>query len=230
MNRIALLQTEEQKAVQKINETKARAQEIRQIKKRNEDTMQEQFSVTLGREIAVKAMNERAVTERQTLRKKLNDSKKAVEDMNKLKASERKEERRRFDEFAQNVRLQTEMEKRKKAEEVKRRCVVVLWGCGVDGFVLMFLIDRFVFVWMNREAALREQREREKQERELAARLEYAQKIETERQRREEAQKLIERLEREEQELIDRLKKAQEEQQSVRDLLRLLVGCCCWVT
>jgi len=128
MNRIALLQTEEQKAVQKINETKARAQEIRQIKKRNEDTMQEQFSVTLGREIAVKAMNERAVTERQTLRKKLNDSKKAVEDMNKLKASERKEERRQFDEFAQNVRLQTEMEKRKKAEEVKRRCV--LWGMG----------------------------------------------------------------------------------------------------
>jgi hypothetical protein len=62
------------------------------------------------------------------LRKKLNDSKKAVEDMNKLKASERKEERRQFDEFAQNVRLQTEMEKRKKAEEVKRRCV--LWGMG----------------------------------------------------------------------------------------------------
>ena len=87
-----------------------------------------------------------------------------------------------------------------------------------------------VCFWVNREAALREQREREKQERELAARLEYAQKIETERQRREEAQKLIERLEREEQELIDRLKKAQEEQQSVRDLLRLLVGCCCWVT
>jgi len=140
MNRIELLKTEEQKAVQKINETKARAQEIRQIKKRNEDTMQEQFSVTLGREIAVKAMNERAVTERQTLRKKLNDSKKKVEDDNKRNASKLKDQRRCLEEIAQNFRLQTEMEKRKKADEVKRRCVVV--GCGV---VLVFLIVFFVF-------------------------------------------------------------------------------------
>ena len=89
----------------------------------------------------------------------------------------------------------------------------------MDGCGWCFSSIVFVCIRVNREAALREQRGREKQERELAARLEYAQKIETERQRREEAQKLIERLEREEQELIDRLKKAQEEQQSVRVVL-----------
>ena len=186
MNRIALLETEEQKATNKINETISRASEIRQIKKRNEDTVQEQFSITLGREIAVKMASERALSEREITRRKLNQSRKSVEDMNRLKASEKKQESRKFDEFAQNVRIQAEMEKRKKAEEIKRR-----------------------------EELFRQQKEREREEKELAARLEYAQKIETERVKKEDADRLIRELERKEQELIERLKKAQERQQEV---------------
>lgn len=186
MNRIALLETEEQKATNKIIETKSRATEIRQIKKRNEDTVQEQFSITLGREIAVKMANERALSEREITRRKLSVSRKIVEDMNRLKASEKKQESRKFDEFAQNVRMQAEIERRKKAEVIKRK-----------------------------EEMFRQQREREREEKELAARLEYAQKIEMERVKREEADRLIRELERKEQDLIQRLKKAQEKQQEV---------------
>lgn len=45
--RIALLRTEEQKAMGKINETEARAKEILDIKKRNEVNLAERFSHTL---------------------------------------------------------------------------------------------------------------------------------------------------------------------------------------
>lgn len=45
--RIALLRTEEQKAMGKINETQARAKEILEIKRRNETNLQERFSHTL---------------------------------------------------------------------------------------------------------------------------------------------------------------------------------------
>ena len=47
LNRIALLRTEEQKAMGKINETQARAKEILEIKRRNESNLQERFSLTL---------------------------------------------------------------------------------------------------------------------------------------------------------------------------------------
>lgn len=45
--RIALLRTEEQKALGKINETQARAKEILNNKRRNESHLQERFSVAL---------------------------------------------------------------------------------------------------------------------------------------------------------------------------------------
>ena len=121
MNRISLLHTEEHKALTKITETKTRAQEIREMKKRNEDLVQEHFSVILGKEIAVKDAKERALSDREMTQKKLRESRKMVEDMNRLKAVEKKQETKKFDEFAQNVRMQTELEKKKKAEEVKRR-------------------------------------------------------------------------------------------------------------
>ena len=121
MNRISLLNSEEQKALNKITETKTRAHEIREMKKRNEDLVQEHFSVILGKEIAVKECKERALSDRELTQKKLRESRKMVEDMNRLKAVEKKQESKKFDEFAQNVRLQTELEKKKKAEDVKRR-------------------------------------------------------------------------------------------------------------
>lgn len=123
MNRISLLHTEEHKALNKITETKTRAQEIREMKKRNEDLVQEHFSVILGKEIAVKECKERALSDREMTQKKLRESRKMVEDMNRLKAAEKKVESKKFDEFAQNVRMQTELEKKKKAEDVKRRYI-----------------------------------------------------------------------------------------------------------
>ena len=62
-----------------------------------------------------------------------------------------------------------------------------------------------------------EKKRKEREEKELAARLKYAQKIEAERLRKEDADQLIRSLEQQEQELIQRLKKAQEKQQEVRE-------------
>ena len=69
-----------------------------------------------------------------------------------------------------------------------------------------------------------EKKRKEREEKELAARLKYAQKIEAERLRKEDADQLIRSLEQQEQELIQRLKKAQEKQQEVRYTLKITVS------
>jgi hypothetical protein len=62
-------------------------------------------------------------------------------------------------------------------------------------------------------------RERERMEKEHAAQVEYARRIAEESKRKDEAENLIELLEREERELIERLKKTQKLQQHVRTVL-----------
>ena len=58
-NRIALLRTEEQRAMAKIAETKKRAKEVISLKKRHEDAVQERISGNIGREMHVKALKEK---------------------------------------------------------------------------------------------------------------------------------------------------------------------------
>ena len=81
-----------------------------------------------------------------------------------------------------------------------------------------FIDNRLLYFFspvVSREAMQEEKKRKEREEKELAARLKYAQKIEAERLRKEDADQLIRSLEQQEQDLIQRLKKAQEKQQEV---------------
>jgi hypothetical protein len=77
----------------------------------------------------------------------------------------------------------------------------------------------YMCVFVCRKEALRVHRERERMEKEHAAQVEYARRIAEESKRKDEAENLIELLEREERELIERLKKTQKLQQHVRTVL-----------
>ena len=84
-----------------------------------------------------------------------------------------------------------------------------------------FIDNRLLYFFspvVSREAMQEEKKRKEREEKELAARLKYAQKIEAERLRKEDADQLIRSLEQQEQDLIQRLKKAQEKQQEVPSL------------
>lgn len=82
-NRISLLRAEEHKALQKVKETKIRAQEILEIKRRNEDVVMSRIQQIAAQEMNTKRVQERAMVERDDLKKKLMLSKKAVEEKNK---------------------------------------------------------------------------------------------------------------------------------------------------
>ena len=71
--------------------------------------------------MAVKIAQDRATTEREMTKMKLISAKKVIEDNKRIFAAEKKMESKKFDEMALKVKLQTELEKRKKAEDEKRR-------------------------------------------------------------------------------------------------------------
>lgn len=138
-NRLALLRLEEQKAMDKISETKQRAKEIVgyvifisglirsihvslcRIKKRNEDHMHAKISLHLQKEMAIKESQERSHREREERRLKLKQSKKFIEDNKRAMAEEKRLTSMRFEKIVIENRAQTEMEKRMRAEEEKRK-------------------------------------------------------------------------------------------------------------
>lgn len=71
--------------------------------------------------MAIKSSQDRASMEREMMRNKLLSSRKVIEDNKRTFAAEKKMESRRFEEMTQRVKLETENEKRKKAEEEKKR-------------------------------------------------------------------------------------------------------------
>lgn len=71
--------------------------------------------------MAIKTSQDRAAMEREMMKNKLSSSKKIVEDSKRLLATEKKLESKRFEEMNQRVKLEAENEKRKKAEEEKKR-------------------------------------------------------------------------------------------------------------
>lgn len=79
-NRIALLRTEEQKALVKIAETKTRAKEIIIQKKRNEDDVQARMSGNMVREMETRAIQAKVVVDKQRAKASLAVSKKAFVD------------------------------------------------------------------------------------------------------------------------------------------------------
>lgn len=75
-NRIALLRAEEQRALQKVSETKDRAKEILEIKRKKEQAENEKQAKNISREMAIKEAQQRTIMEREARKKRLASSKK----------------------------------------------------------------------------------------------------------------------------------------------------------
>jgi len=190
-NRLALLRAEEQKALQKMTETKSRASEILEIKKRNEEILNEKISHHVNKEIATKEIRARAERDRLERKEKIHRNKDLLLEARRIEAFETKEEARKFMEYQMREKIATEEEKRRKAAEEKQR-----------------------------REQLRLLREKEKLQKEELAQQQYARKIAEEAGRTEQAERLIEQMEQEERELIERLKKTQEMQREAYEVLQ----------
>ena len=75
-NRIALLRAEEQRALQKVSETKDRAKEILEIKRKKEQHENEKQAKNISREMAIKEAQQRTIMEREARKKRIASSKK----------------------------------------------------------------------------------------------------------------------------------------------------------
>lgn len=190
-NRIALLRAEEQKAVTKMVETQSRAQEIIQIKKRNEDMVKEKVANYTGKEQQTKAMRDKINNDREERQKNIAYGRKVLRDSKHVEAIETKVEAKKIEEARIMERLAVEEEKKARAMEEKRR----------------------------RDAAKR-LREKELAEKQQLAQLQYTKKIAEEARRTAEAEEMIKQLEREERELIERLKSTQDKQREAYELLQ----------
>lgn len=195
-NRIALLRYEEQRALEKVTETKARAQEILEIKKRNEDSLQAKVAKHVSKEMAIKEAQQRSLREREERREKIHHSRKLIEDGKRAAAVATKQTAQQIEQLKLMGKAKEEYDKRNKAEEERKR-----------------------------REALRLQRERERMEKEQVAQMEYARRIAEENKRKEEAEQLIDLLEREERELIERLKKTQKLQLHAFGVLQSSLEC-----
>eukprot|EP01035_Chromulina_nebulosa_P025704 gene25704-33566_t len=185
-NRIALLRLEEQRAMNKVTETKMRAQEILEIKRRNDEVTQMKLALSLNKDLHVRAAQEKAAEDREERIRKVNMSRKMTYDYKKSNAEQKKQESRQLEEIKSKGRELSEQEKRQRVEEEKRR-----------------------------QEYLKVQRDRERMEREQRAQQLYQQRMEEENQRRREAEEMILLLENEEKDLILRLKRSQDLQQQV---------------
>jgi hypothetical protein len=71
--------------------------------------------------MAVKFAQSRAAADRQLLKSKVLNSRKSIEDSKRSSAAEEKNESRKHNDMYYDIRVQEELEKRKKADEEKRR-------------------------------------------------------------------------------------------------------------
>lgn len=190
-NRIALLKAEEQKAMNKVMETKIRADEIVEMKRRNEEATKSRLQNSMSREMTARAVQLRAAQEKVERQKKLTHSKKLYNDVRKINADSAKLESRSRQECISQTKLQAEMEKRSKVEEERRR--------------------------YQETKALREKERAEKEE---LARRAYAAKMEEEAIRKKDAEDMILILEDEEKKLIEKLRDSQEKQKEAYLILQ----------
>jgi hypothetical protein len=190
-NRIALLRSEEEKALQKVEVTKERAKEILEIKTRNEMDGNMRQTNRMQREQNVKLRRERAQREREDRKKRLEISKKMLMDTKVAIAMEKKQHAERLlDERARNE-IMAEIEKRQRAEKQRKR-----------------------------EEVIRKQREKERLEAEKKIQEEYQERLMEESRRAEEADKLIQKLEAEERKLLQKLRNTRELQEDAYSKLR----------
>jgi len=190
-NRIALLKAEEQKALNKVTETKVRAEEILEMKKRNEDAAKQRLQSSMNKEMAARAVQQKAALEKVERQKKIAHSKKLYNDVRIQNAGYAKMESRSRKESINYGKITTEMEKRAKVEEEKQR----------------YLHTKML-------------REKEKAEKEEQNRRAYAAKMSEEAERKKEAENMILILENEEKLLIERLRESQDKQKEAYNILQ----------
>ena len=190
-SRISLLRTEEQKALQKITETKVRAKELLEIKTQKEELTQLKLSKLAGKEVLIKSAQQKAAIERENRHRKLLISKKLHNDNKKATVEELRHTSKQIEEQLEYQRHAIDQDRRQKAEDIRK---------SRDNVKLM--------------------KEKEKTEREKKIRSEYVSKLEEENKKRREAHNLIELLENEERELINRLKRTNELQKTAYNILK----------
>ena len=115
-NRIALLRTEEQRTLSKISETKNRAKEVLDHKKRQEDKLQEKFYGSMGKEGQVRAIQAKVAVDKVKRKESQAMSKKLLTDERQQNANRTKDASRRILEEAQNLRDRAVLENKLKAE------------------------------------------------------------------------------------------------------------------
>jgi hypothetical protein len=190
-NRVALLKAEEAKALQKVHVTKVRASNIIDIKKRNETMGVDRASTQMLREEHVRQARIRAQASKEAAKKRLSETRKMVNSTKQAVAVEkRKDMETRLEEKNRKLVIE-EVEKRQKADEQRRR-----------------------------HDLLKAKAQREKELREQKAAADYSRKLQEELERAQEAETLIEQLQKEETEMIERLRGANFKQQDAYKTLK----------
>ena len=190
-NRIALLKAEESKALQKVTVTKNRANEIMQIKKRNEASGTDRASVRMARDEQLRQACVRAQTAKAASRARLVETKKLVDKTKQEIAVQKRMEQERHLQETKRKLMVEEVEKRQRAEEQRRRHDLV------------------------KQRAMQEARIKEQK-----AQAQYSAKLAEEKRRAEEAEALIAQLEQEEKEMLKRLRTAHSTQQDAYQILK----------
>jgi hypothetical protein len=159
---------------------------VHRIKKRNEDQIQLRLAMQTTKEMEIQAAAEKAAAERDERRRKLEESRRFLLDSKRKVSTETREQGRYLSQ--------------KKAQDMD--------SAKVDAYMKADEERARLETFRRRKATEAAKKEQE-------ARLEYTRKIEEESKRQEEANGLIELLEKEERDLIERLKKTQRLQSKV---------------
>jgi hypothetical protein len=195
-NRIALLKAEEAKALQKISVTKERAEEIINIKKRNELSGTDRASLKMLREEQLRNARIRAQSANAARKARREETQRLVNETKSSEAAQKKIELERNLEVRRKQLMVEEVEKRQRVEEQRKR-------------------HELVKLKSVKEKALKEQK----------AQAIYSAKLTEELRRTEEADALIAQLEQEEKAMMDRLRVVHDSQQSAYKVLKSSLDC-----
>lgn len=183
-NRILLLKSEEQRALNKVKETRIRANDILQLKKRNEDSLNQKLQENLEKEMRVKAKRDQSNLERKRRNERMTKTKQSILSSRNDMYAETKGAGIKYENENNLMKQKIEEDNRKKAAAIKAK----------------------------KEAALKKKRE-EQERKEAEIRRKYLEKQEEENRRTAAAERRIHELEKVEREMIERLKRTQMLQQ-----------------
>lgn len=91
------------------------------IKKRNEDKLHQKILQNQTREQQIRSLQAKAAADRDERQKKLSQTKKSMDDARRAIAEKKKQESKRIEDMINNGKAQSELEKRLRAENVRKR-------------------------------------------------------------------------------------------------------------